>query len=222
MICGGRSRSPSRPTVRCSRRCRCSGAAASAGRRRSTRRWRSAPPHRTTRSGTQHPGSQARPASRSRESDLRPHLERVEQRLGVRERRDWQTCVHTTERGFRALGAKLEPVISYTDANCMRCGSCLQGCPTNAGKSTLNTYIEPAVVTAGLRAARRLHGPASDDRGSRRRTRGHRPRVSRGRRHRCMRRRPTSSSSPRAPSPHRASCCAPGSARRPEAPPAAS
>jgi GMC oxidoreductase len=25
----------------------------------------------------------------------------------------------------------------------MRCGSCLQGCPTNAGKSTLNTYIHP-------------------------------------------------------------------------------
>ena len=101
------------------------------------------------------------------ESDLRAHLERVEQRLGVRERRDWQTCVHTTERGFRALGAKLEPVISYTDANCMRCGSCLQGCPTNAGKSTLNTYIEPAVVTAGLelRAGCTVQRVTIEDRG---------------------------------------------------------
>src|SRR5256885_1916938 len=72
------------------------------------------------------------------------------ERLGVRERNDWQTCIHTTQSGFQALGADLEPVISYTDANCMRCGSCLQGCPTNAGKSTANTYIQPAIVTSGL------------------------------------------------------------------------
>ncbi|HEY2771686.1 MAG TPA: GMC family oxidoreductase [Solirubrobacteraceae bacterium] len=75
--------------------------------------------------------------------DLSPHLERVERRLGVRERSDWQTCIHTVEPGFAAMRAELEPVMSYTDANCMRCGSCLQGCPTNAGKSTLNTYIHP-------------------------------------------------------------------------------
>jgi choline dehydrogenase-like flavoprotein len=84
------------------------------------------------------------------EGDLITHLECVERRLGVRERSDWQTCVHTAQRGFEALGAELEPVTSYTDANCMRCGSCLQGCPTNAGKSTLNTYIAPALVTGRL------------------------------------------------------------------------
>ena len=84
------------------------------------------------------------------ESDLLPHIERVEQRLGVRERTDWQRCVHTVVPGFQALGAELEPVISYTDANCMRCGSCLQGCPTNAGKSTLNTYIHPPWVQGRL------------------------------------------------------------------------
>jgi choline dehydrogenase-like flavoprotein len=77
------------------------------------------------------------------EPDLRPHLTRVEQRLGVRERTDWQQCIRTVVPGFEALGAELEPVMSYTDANCMRCGACLQGCPTNAGKSTLNTYIHP-------------------------------------------------------------------------------
>ncbi len=77
------------------------------------------------------------------ESDLRPHLERVERRLGVRERSDWQRCIHTVAPAFETLGAELEPVMSYTDHNCMRCGSCLQGCPTNAGKSTLNTYIHP-------------------------------------------------------------------------------
>jgi choline dehydrogenase-like flavoprotein len=84
------------------------------------------------------------------EADLSPHLDRVERRLGVRERSDWQRCVHTVVPGFQALGAELEPVMSYTDHNCMRCGSCLQGCPTNAGKSTLNTYIHPAWVEGRL------------------------------------------------------------------------
>jgi choline dehydrogenase-like flavoprotein len=85
------------------------------------------------------------------ESDLLPFLERVELRLGVRERSDWQQCIKTVVPGFEALGAELEPVMSYTDANCMRCGACLQGCPTNAGKSSLNTYIQPAVVGSGLK-----------------------------------------------------------------------
>jgi len=64
--------------------------------------------------------------------------------VGVRERSDWERCIHTLEPGFRALGAELEPVHSYTDHNCMKCGSCLQGCPTNAGKSTMTTWIHPA------------------------------------------------------------------------------
>lgn len=81
--------------------------------------------------------------------DLAPHYDRVEARLGVRERSDWPRSVRTVEPAFRALGAPLEPVRSYTDGNCMRCGSCLQGCPTNAGKSTLNTYIHDAWA-AGL------------------------------------------------------------------------
>ena len=77
-------------------------------------------------------------------ADLEPYYDRVEQVLGVRERSDWPKSVRTVEAGFRALGVELEPVTSYTDANCMRCGSCLQGCPTNAGKSTMNTYIHDA------------------------------------------------------------------------------
>jgi choline dehydrogenase-like flavoprotein len=83
-------------------------------------------------------------------ADLALHYDRVESVLGVRERADWPKSVRTVEPGFRALGAELEPVRSYTDANCSRCGSCLQGCPTNAGKSTLNTYIQPALVTGRL------------------------------------------------------------------------
>jgi choline dehydrogenase-like flavoprotein len=82
--------------------------------------------------------------------DLDPYLDWVERRLGVRERTDWQQCVHTVAPAFAALGAELEPVMSYTDANCMRCGSCLQGCPTNAGKSTLNTFIHPPWARGAL------------------------------------------------------------------------
>jgi choline dehydrogenase-like flavoprotein len=83
-------------------------------------------------------------------SDLDPHYDRVEQRLGVRERNDWPKSVRTVEPGFRALGSELESVRSYTDTTCMSCGSCLQGCPTNSGKSTQNTYIQDAWVTGGL------------------------------------------------------------------------
>jgi choline dehydrogenase-like flavoprotein len=87
------------------------------------------------------------------EVDLAPWLDRVEARLGVRERTDWQRCVETVVPGFEALGAELEPVRAYTDANCMRCGSCLQGCPTNAGKSTMTTWIHPAWATGALELA---------------------------------------------------------------------
>jgi choline dehydrogenase-like flavoprotein len=82
--------------------------------------------------------------------DLAPHYDRVEKRLGVRERTDWRKSVRTVEPAFRALGAPLEAVHSYTDANCMSCGSCLQGCPTNAGKSTMNTYIHDAWAAGRL------------------------------------------------------------------------
>ena len=77
-------------------------------------------------------------------ADLEPYYDRVEQVLGVRERADWKQCVRTVDAGFRALGTHLHPVRSYTDANCTSCGSCLQGCATNAGKSTMNTYIHDA------------------------------------------------------------------------------
>ena len=108
------------------------------------------------------------------EPDLLTHIERVERRLGVRERTDWQQCVRTIEPGFRALGTELEPVMSYTDSNCMRCGSCLQGCPTNAGKSTLNTYIHPPWATGQLelRAGCAVSRVVIDDRGERPRATG--------------------------------------------------
>jgi choline dehydrogenase-like flavoprotein len=85
-------------------------------------------------------------------ADLDPHYERVERYLGVRERTDWdrKRCVQTAKRGFAAVGAQLEPVRMYTDENCGQCGSCLQGCPTNSGKSTLNTYIQRNLANGAL------------------------------------------------------------------------
>jgi choline dehydrogenase-like flavoprotein len=83
-------------------------------------------------------------------SDLEPYYDHVEQVLGVRERTDWKKSVYTVEAGFRALGADLEAVRAYTDANCTSCGSCIQGCPSNAGKSTMNTYIAEALARGVL------------------------------------------------------------------------
>ena len=123
------------------------------------------------------------------EADLLGHIQRVERRLGVRERTDWQQCVKTVEPGFAALGAELEPVMSYTDANCMRCGSCLQGCPTNAGKSTMTSYIHPpwAEGRLTLRAGCVVQRVVIEDR--RRRPAGHRRGVRQRRRRGGVRRR---------------------------------
>ncbi|MGH2856254.1 MAG: GMC family oxidoreductase N-terminal domain-containing protein, partial [Solirubrobacteraceae bacterium] len=101
-------------------------------------------------------------------ADLVPDFEQVEARLGVRERSDWQRCIETVAPGFEAMGAELEPVMSYTDANCMRCGSCLQGCPTNAGKNSMNVYIHPPWTTGqlALRAECAVERIVIEDRGS--------------------------------------------------------
>ena len=84
---------------------------------------------------------------------LLPWYEQVEERLGVRVRADWTPSVHRVHTGFAMLGAFLEPVRSYTDYTCTSCGSCTTGCPTNAGRDTLNTYLAPALARDGLRLA---------------------------------------------------------------------
>ncbi len=101
------------------------------------------------------------------EPDLIEHIQRVERRLGVRERSDWRPAVKTVLRGFRAMGTELEPVTAYTDHSCMGCGSCLQGCPTNAGKNTMNAYIHPAWAERrlDLRPGCRVQRVVIEDRG---------------------------------------------------------
>lgn len=102
------------------------------------------------------------------EADLLPFYERLEERIGVRTRDDWRPMVHVAERGFEALGHELEAVESATDANCMSCGSCIQGCPTNAGRSTLNTFIHPAWAAGKLelRAGCEVDRVVIEDRGA--------------------------------------------------------
>lgn len=79
-------------------------------------------------------------------ADLDPWFDVVEQQMRVRTRDDWTHSVYALERGFNALGAELHSVTAYTDATCESCGSCISGCTTNAGSTTQNRYIEPAMV----------------------------------------------------------------------------
>jgi len=92
-------------------------------------------------------------------SDLAPHYDRVEARLGVRERTDWRKSVHTVAPGFRALGAEPHPVRAYADADRMSCGLGLRGPPTNPGQTSSTPHIPrdcgaaahgPAPTTPGL------------------------------------------------------------------------
>ena len=57
----------------------------------------------------------------------------------------------------------------YTDENCAQCGSCLQGCPTNSGKSTINTYIHHNLAGGALTLRADSLGAADRDRGPGRR-----------------------------------------------------
>lgn len=82
---------------------------------------------------------------------LLPWYDHVEKWLGVRVRTDWTPSVHRVNTGFAAVGAFLEPVRSYTDYNCNRCGACTTGCPTNAGRDALNTFLSPALALDELR-----------------------------------------------------------------------
>ena len=83
-------------------------------------------------------------------ADLAPWFELVEATMHVRPRNDWTEGVRIVERGFTALGNQLHAVTAYTDENCESCGSCTAGCPSNAGSTTQNRYIQPAMVRHGL------------------------------------------------------------------------
>lgn len=78
-------------------------------------------------------------------ADLDPWFDVVEQKMMVRVRDDWTESVRRVEKGFAALGATLLPVTSYTNTDCESCGSCTAGCPTNAGSTIQNRYLNPVI-----------------------------------------------------------------------------
>ena len=127
---------------------RSSPAAASAAARRSTRRSPCAPTTVSSRSGSgERPRQRRRPAVRR--EDLAPHYERVENDLGVRERADWPKSVADCRARLPCARRASSSRSLVHGRELLRCGSCLQGCPTNAGKSTLNTYIHRRLATGG-------------------------------------------------------------------------
>ena len=85
-------------------------------------------------------------------ADLDPYYDRVERYLGRAgaDRLGPQALRPAAKRGFEAVGAQLEPVLDVHRRELRQCGSCLQGCPTNSGKSTLNTYIHHSLAGGAL------------------------------------------------------------------------
>ena len=94
---------------------RCSGAAASAARPRSTPRSRCGRRRRTTRNGTRRPGWSETAASRSASPTCCPISNGSSAGWACACAPTGSSACKTVMPGFQALGAELEPVMSYTD-----------------------------------------------------------------------------------------------------------
>ena len=115
-------------------------------------------------------------------ADMAPHFERVETRLGVRERSDWQTCIHTVTPGFEAHGrrARAGHVLHGRQLHALRL---LPAGLPDQRRQELDERLHPSAVGGGAAdAARRVHGDAGGHRGPRVRARGDRRGVRRRRR----------------------------------------
>ena len=129
---------------------RSSRRAASAGRRRSTRRSRSASTTTTTRNGTRQAVSSAPTGRRSaRAISTRTTNASRGASASACDPTGARACTRSSPASGRS-GRISSPCMRTPTRNCMSCGSCLQGCPTNAGKSTMNTYIHDAWATGRL------------------------------------------------------------------------
>ena len=98
-------------------------------------------------------------------ADLDPHYDRVEQRLGVRERTDWRKSVRTVESAFRELGAPLEAgsVVHRRELHELRLVP--PGLPDQC-RQVHAQHLHPRRVGGGqARAARRRARRARADRG---------------------------------------------------------
>ena len=68
----------------------------------------------------------------------------------MRERSDWEKCVYTAQAGFRALGTDFLSPFTRTPTPTAWAMDPVTGGPTNAGKSTMNTYIAKALGSTPL------------------------------------------------------------------------
>jgi choline dehydrogenase-like flavoprotein len=73
------------------------------------------------------------------EADLLPYLERVERRLGVRERSDWQQCVRTVVPGFKAQPSSSPSCPTPTRTACAAAPACRVVPPTRASRRSTPT-----------------------------------------------------------------------------------
>ena len=79
------------------------------------------------------------------ESDLEPYYSQVEKDTSVRKYTDWDSGLKKIDEGFSKIGHPFHPVNAYVNLQCDQSG-CLYGCPTEAKRGTLVSYIIPSVL----------------------------------------------------------------------------
>lgn len=79
------------------------------------------------------------------QEDLEKYYEQVERDTSVREYTEWDEGLKKIDQGFRKLGYPFYPVKAYVNMKCDKSG-CLFGCPTEAKRGTLVSYIIPSVL----------------------------------------------------------------------------
>jgi len=77
-------------------------------------------------------------------SDLAPYYDQVERETGVRKYNEWDEGMKLINQGFEKIGHPFHPVDAYISPQCDQSG-CLFGCPTEAKRGTMVSYIVPAV-----------------------------------------------------------------------------
>ncbi len=77
--------------------------------------------------------------------DLEPYYDQVEKDTSVRQYTEWDEGLKKINQGFTKLGHPFHSVNAYINKNCDQSG-CLFGCPTEAKRGTLVSYIVPAVL----------------------------------------------------------------------------
>jgi choline dehydrogenase-like flavoprotein len=77
-------------------------------------------------------------------SDLVPYYDQVERETGVRKYTEWDEGMKLINQGFEKTGHPFHPVDAYISPQCDQSG-CLFGCPTEAKRGTMVSYIVPAV-----------------------------------------------------------------------------